>query len=135
MPKVASLHKAAYYQTGCWPSTEVHVAGFPGWRLIEHLPLVNQGNVLYGITSYCATEGGINGLKSHFRSSRATSALKIGHCTGCAIHFRLAESEYFQSAWVLYDESSFICGPFLKVRNLTYPYYRMPLTSIAATHQ
>lgn len=116
IPNAASLPEAAYYQTGCWPSKEVHVAGFPGWRLMKHLPLVKQGNVLYGITAYCATEGGINGLESHFRSSGVTSALKIGHRTGCAIHFRLAESEYFQSAWVLCDESISICGPFLKVR-------------------
>jgi hypothetical protein len=85
---------------------------------MRYLPLVKQGNVLYGLTVYCVT-GGIVGFESHFNACGVTSVSKIGHRTGCAIHFRLVDSEYFDSAWMLCDEAC-IFGPFFNVRSLPY---------------
>jgi hypothetical protein len=83
---------------------------------MRHLPLLKIRSVLYGITAYCAPEGAIAGLESHFRCKGVTSSFSVGRRIGCAIHFALADSEYFDTAWVLCDDIVSLLGPFLVVR-------------------
>ncbi|OAL42569.1 hypothetical protein IQ07DRAFT_650856 [Pyrenochaeta sp. DS3sAY3a] len=109
------INHKAYFQKKSWLNTQDEVNGFPRWRLIGHLPLWKPNRFMYGLTVYCASEGGITGLESHFRSGKITSSLSIGHQIGCAIFFNLADSEYFDSAWVLCDEVASLFGPSLMV--------------------
>ncbi|OAL42567.1 hypothetical protein IQ07DRAFT_340976 [Pyrenochaeta sp. DS3sAY3a] len=110
------INHKAYFQKKSWLNTQDEVNGFLRWRLIGHLPLWKPDRFMYGLTVYCASEGGITGLESHFRSGKITSSLSIGHQIGCAIFFNLADSEYFDSAWVLCDEVASLFGPFLMLR-------------------
>jgi len=119
---IVAIDREAYYQFR--PSMENKVDGFEGWQLMKHIPLQKPGNVLYGLTVYCATEGGITGLESHFRSSTGlVSVSRAGHTEGCAIYFGLAGEEYFDTAWILCDEDTFIWGPFLMVRITPFSCY------------
>jgi hypothetical protein len=111
-----TVSSKAYYQEKSWPSVRREVNGFPGWQLMKHLPLLKHRSVLYGITAYCAPEGAIAGLESHFRCEGVTSSSSIGRKIGCAIYFALADSEYFDTAWALCDDIASLLGPFLVVR-------------------
>jgi hypothetical protein len=117
-----TIGREAYYQFR--PSIEDKVDGFEGWQLMKHIPLQRPGNVFYGLTVYCAAEGGITGLESHFRSSTGlVSVSRTGHTEGCAIYFGLAGGEHFDTAWVLCDEDTVIWGPFLMARITLLPHY------------
>lgn len=110
-----AVNSKAYYQNRSSLSAKYEVNGFPGWHLIRHLPLLKHRSVFYGITAYCAPEGAIVGLESHFRCEGVTSSSSIGRKIVCAIYFALADSEYINTVWALCDDIASFLGPFLVV--------------------
>ncbi|KAF2271231.1 uncharacterized protein EI97DRAFT_446787 [Westerdykella ornata] len=66
LSSTVTLKPGAYYQESSWLSKKFNVDGFSGWHLMRYLPLVKDGNLLYGLSVYRAA-GGITGLEAHFR--------------------------------------------------------------------
>ena len=106
----------AYYERALTDSSKISIQGFPGWQLMQYLPLVEDRCILYGITVFCTDGGGISGIESHFRlnSTDRPISRSIGNKKGCPINFHLSPTEHITSVWIRYCKLPFV-GPFLMV--------------------
>jgi hypothetical protein len=96
---------------------EFKIRGFPGWQLVQHLPFVEDGYTLYGITVFCAGWGGMSGMGVHFRSNKSfrLKSRWVGDQFGSPIHFFLAPTERIISVWIRRHLGMCFPGPFLMV--------------------
>ncbi|KAI9697797.1 MAG: hypothetical protein M1836_004473 [Candelina mexicana] len=76
------------------------IRGFPGWRLMRYLPLVDKGGTLYGLTMFCVRAGGIVGIAAHFRSPHRDWTHMVGFQEGFPIHFRMMEGEHITHVYI-----------------------------------
>ncbi|KAK2795985.1 hypothetical protein FQN51_009530 [Onygenales sp. PD_10] len=107
---------AEMYYTHPRPSPTGSVCETLAWTPVRHLPLQGAQSVLYGITLFCASSGGIVGMGAHFRCDRLSNKRKVswtGRQTGCPIHFRLKAPETITSVWVVHHRSDNFVTPFI----------------------
>lgn len=70
------------------------VRNFPGWRLCEYLPFIDNSSSISGLTMYCNGHG-VTGMVAHSQVQR-----QIGQCQGCPVHFYLQPNERIVSIWL-----------------------------------
>ncbi|KAI9749022.1 MAG: hypothetical protein M1835_001660, partial [Candelina submexicana] len=91
------------------------IRGFPGWRLMRYLPLVDKGSTLYGLTMFCVRAGGIVGIAAHFRSPHTDRTHMVGFQEGFPIHFRMMEGEHITHVYI-HCFGARIFAPFILVK-------------------
>ena len=112
-----TLNADAIYEPEDSFRSRAHVHGFPGWRLMTYLPLVEEGYYLYGLTAFCSLSGGITGFKAYFRGNQSRKDLlshSVGWCQGCRIHFRMMSTERITSVCIRRGRLT-ISNPYLLV--------------------
>lgn len=85
------------------PGSSQVIQGFPGWRLMRHLPLRQKDQYVCGLTVYC-NGSGICGMESHFSFNirNKSKGKMLGYRLGCAITMCLGAGEAFTEIWLLH---------------------------------
>ena len=87
---------------------------------MRHVPFMEKGATMYGLTVSCSRAGGIIGLGTHFHryseaGIRSSYSTWQGQYKGCILHIRLQPKEQITAIWVLSCKSGFFDYPYLGV--------------------
>lgn len=95
----------------------------PDWNFVRYIKLYDDDEdlVLCGLTMFCATNGGIVGLGTHFAASQESGRQKTKsywtgiEYEGCPIQLRLRPTENITSIWVYSQGDDIFEIPFIAV--------------------